>query len=119
VTPTSNGSSSTPTSNGSMDVTPTSPAVVTERRMYKKRGSTSFKQMKGSIKANYMYQATIKPRHTNTNAVAAIAALLVDTSCTQNVVKLVIEDIRKLIHLYYIKIGAPPPEDWHGEGRTI
>ncbi len=43
VTLISNGSSSTPTSNDSMDVTPTSPAAVTERRKYKKRGGTSFK----------------------------------------------------------------------------
>jgi hypothetical protein len=32
LTPISNGSSSTPTSNDSMDVIPTSPAAVTERR---------------------------------------------------------------------------------------
>jgi hypothetical protein len=43
VTPPSNGSSTTPTSNNSMDVTPTSPAAVTERRKYKKREGTVFK----------------------------------------------------------------------------
>ncbi len=37
----------------------------------------------------------------------------------KSVVKLVIEDVRKLIHLYYIKIGAPLPEDWHDKGGTI
>jgi hypothetical protein len=35
------------------------------------------------------------------------------------VVKLVIEDVHMLIHLYYIQIGAPLPEDWHGKGQTI
>jgi hypothetical protein len=92
---------------------------VTKRRKYKKRWGTGFIQKKGSNKVNYMYQATIKPHQVKTHAVAAISALSADTSCTHNVVKLVIEAIRKLIHLYYIKIGAPPPEDWHGKGRTI
>ncbi len=40
VTPTCNGSSSTPNSNDSMGMTTTSPAAVTERRKYKKRGGT-------------------------------------------------------------------------------
>jgi hypothetical protein len=35
------------------------------------------------------------------------------------VVKLNIEEEQKLVHLYYIKIGSPPPEDWHGKGRAI
>jgi hypothetical protein len=38
ATPISNRNSSTPTSNDTMDVTPTYPAAVTERRKYKKRG---------------------------------------------------------------------------------
>jgi hypothetical protein len=49
VTPISNGSSLTPTSLDSMDVTPTSPAAVTERRKYKKKRGTDFIQMKESI----------------------------------------------------------------------
>ncbi len=119
VTPVSNGSSLTPTSNDSMDLTPTLPAAVIERRKYKKRGGTGFIRMKGTMKAKYMYHATIKPCQAKTNAVATISALLANTSCTQNVVKLVIEDVWKLIHLYYIKIGAPLPEDWHGKCGTI
>jgi hypothetical protein len=118
VTPISNGSSLTPTSNDSMDVTPTSPTAVTERRKYKKRGGNGFIQIKGSMKAKYMYHTSNKPRQAKTNTVAMISALSADMSCIQNVVKLVIEDVRKLIHLYYIKIEAPLPEDWHGKGST-
>jgi hypothetical protein len=71
------------------------------------------------MKAKFTYHASVKPRQAKTNAVDTISALLADMSCTQNVVKLVIEDVHKLIHIYYIKIGAPPPEDWCGKGRTI
>jgi hypothetical protein len=79
VTPISNGSSLTPTSNNSMGVTSTFPAVVTERRKYKKRGGTSFKQMKGSNKAKYTYHASVKPRQAKTNVVDTISALLAET----------------------------------------
>ena len=75
--------------------------------------------MNGSMEENYTYQASVKSCQAKTNAVDAISALLADTSCTQNVVKLVIEDVHMLIHLYYIEIGAPLPEDWHGKGQTI
>ncbi len=60
MTPVSDSSSLTPTSNDSMGVTPTSPAAVTERRNYKRRGGTSFKRMKGSNKSKYMYHASVK-----------------------------------------------------------
>ena len=33
--------------------------------------------------------------------------------------KLNIEEERKLVHIYYIKIGSPPPEDWCGKGGAI
>jgi len=64
VTPASNNIGPTPASNDSMDVSPASPVVETkpERQKYTKRGGTSFKQKKGSMKANYTYQATVKPR---------------------------------------------------------
>ena len=26
---------------------------------------------------------------------------------------------KKLVYLFYIKIGSPPPEDWHGKGGMI
>ncbi len=49
VTPTSSNGGLTPTSNaGSMDVAPTPAAAETKKRKYKKRGSTSFKQHKGT-----------------------------------------------------------------------
>ncbi len=35
------------------------------------------------------------------------------------VVKLDEENVQKLVSLFYIKIGAPPPNDWHGRGGTI
>ena len=121
VTPASNNIGPTPTSNDSMDVSPTSPVVDTKpkRRKYTKRGGTSFAHKKGSMKAKYTYQATVKPRAAKLSVNVAITALSADTSSNQTVVKLNIEEERKLVHLYYIKIGSPPPEDWRGEGGAI
>ncbi len=34
-------------------------------------------------------------------------------------VKICQDDTRKLISLFYLQIGAPPPEDWYGKGGTI
>jgi hypothetical protein len=48
-----------------------------------------------------------------------ITALSADTSNSkQNVVKQNIGEEQKLIYLYYIKIGSPPPEDWHDRPHT-
>ena len=49
VTPISNRGDSTLISNDSMDVTPTSPAIETVRRKYKKRGGTTFIKKKACI----------------------------------------------------------------------
>ena len=128
TTPTNNDSDVTPTtssrgnSNDSMDGTPTSPTMETKRRKYKKRGGTSFIQTKASNKAKYSYQATVKPRAAKKNANVAISSLSKDTCTFENdsvLMKLCEEDVRKLIHLFYVKIGCPPPEDWHGAGGTI
>ena len=121
VTPTLNNIGPTPTSNDSMDVSPTSPIVETEpkRRKYTKRGGTSFAHKKGSKKSKFTYQATVKPHAAKQSANVAITALSADTSSNQTVVKLNIEEERKLVHLYYIKIGSPPPEDWRGKGGAI
>jgi hypothetical protein len=121
VTPASNNIGPTPTSNDSMDVPPASPVVETKpkRRTYTKRGGTSFIQKMGSMKAKYTYQATVKPRAAKQSANVAITALLADTSSNQTVDKLNIEEEQKLVHLYYIKIGSPPPEDWRGKGGAI
>ncbi len=104
-----------------MDVPPASPVVETKpkRRTYTKRGGTSFIQKMGSMKAKYTYQATVKPRAAKQSANVAITALLADTSSNQTVDKLNIEEEQKLVHLYYIKIGSPPPEDWRGKGGAI
>ena len=121
VTPASNNIGPTPTSNDSMDVPPASPVVETKpkRGTYTKRGGTSFIQKMGSMKAKYTYQATVKPRAAKQSANVVITALLADTSSNQTVVKLNIEEERKLFHLYYIKIGSPLPEDWWGKGGAI
>ena len=121
VAPASNNIGPTPTSNDSMDVSPTSPIVETEpkRRKYTKRGGTSFAHKKGSKKSKFTYQATVKPHAAKQSANVAITALSADTSSNQTVVKLNIEEERKLVHLYYIKIGSPPPEDWRGKGGAI
>jgi hypothetical protein len=63
--------------------------------------------------------ATVKPRAAKQSANVAIIALLADTSSNQTVVKLNIEEEQKRVHLYYIKIGSPPPEDWCGQGGAI
>jgi hypothetical protein len=62
ATTTFNNSGLPPTSNDSMDVTPTSPAAVTKKQIYKKRGDTSFIQNRESKKSKCTYQATVKPR---------------------------------------------------------
>jgi hypothetical protein len=125
----------TPTSNaGSMDVAPTPPAAEKKKRKYKKRGSTSFWKRKGTKLSRVSNKAT---RVAKQSANAAILASLNDTfeneedtfenngsenedDATENeIVMLCKEDVRKLIHLFYIKVGCPPPKDWHGVGSTI
>ena len=71
------------------------------------------------MKAKYTYQATVKPRAAKQSANIVVTALSADTSSNQTVVKLNIEEEQKLVHLCYIKIGSPPPEDWRGEGGAI
>jgi hypothetical protein len=98
--------------------------VETKRKKYKKRGGTSFKNNKGSKKSKYTYKATVKPcaRAAKLSANVAISALSKDTYTFENdsvVKKLCEEDVRKLIHLFYVKVGCPPPEVWHGIGGTI
>ena len=44
------------------------------------------------MKANYTYQATVKPRAAKQSANVVITALLADTSSNQTVVKLNIEE---------------------------
>jgi hypothetical protein len=105
--PTFNRSDSTPISNDGMDATPTSLAVETKRKKYKKRGGTSFKNNKGSKKSKYTYKATVKPcaRAAKLSANVAISALSKDTYTFENdsvVKKLCEEDVRKLIHLFYV-----------------
>jgi hypothetical protein len=135
VTPTSSNGGSTPTSNaGSMDAAPTPPAAETKKRKYKKRGSTSFKRHKGTKVSRGSSKAT---RVAKQSASAAISASLKhtfeneedafenngsdneDDAIENESVKLCKEDVRKLIHLFYNKIGCPPPEDWYGDGGTI
>jgi hypothetical protein len=117
-----------------MDASPTPPAAETKRRKYKKMGGTSFWQRKGSKKSKDTNKAT---RVTKQSANTAILASLnktfeneedafknngsenEDDAIKNESVMLCKEDVRKLIHLFYVKIGCPPPEDWYGNGRTI
>jgi hypothetical protein len=111
-------SNATHTSNDS-SVTPTSSPKKTKRK-YTKRGSTSFYPKKGTMRAKYTYKATLKPRAAKTNANVAIAKS--STNIHEDsiaAVKIRQDDKRKLISLFYVQIGAPPPEDWHGEGGMI
>jgi hypothetical protein len=86
VTPALNNIVPTPTSNDSMDVSPTSPVVETKpkRRKYTKRGGTRFAHKKGSNKAKYTYQETVKPRAAKQIANVAITALSVDVPSNLN-----------------------------------
>ncbi len=75
-----------------------------------KRGSTSFARKKGTNKAKYTHEATLKPRAAKTNANVAIAKVVLDNASSNGyVVKLDEENVRNLVSLFYIKIGAPPP----------
>jgi hypothetical protein len=132
VTPTSNNSSSTQANSGSMDASTTPPAAETKRRKYKKRGSTGFIRHKGTKASRGSSKAT---RVAKQSASTAIKVSLNDTfkneedalenngsdnkddAIENESVKLCKEDARKLIHLFYIKIGCPPPEDWYGDGQ--
>jgi hypothetical protein len=91
-----------------------------QKRKCKKRGSTSFKRKKGVNKAKYICKATLKPRAAKTNANVAIAKSLTNAH-EDNIaaMKICQDDKRKLISLFYLQIGAPPPEDWYGKGGTI
>ncbi len=118
MTPPSNDSNTTPTSDDSR-ATPTS-SPPKKKRKCKKRGSTSFAQKNRTMKAKYTYEVTLKPRAAKTNANVAIAKVMLDNASSSGyVVKLDEENVRKLVSLFYIKIGAPPPDEWHGRGGTI
>ncbi len=45
--------------------------------------------------------------------------MLDNASSNGYVVKLDEENVQKLVSLFYIKIGAPLPDEWHGRGRSI
>ncbi len=90
-----------------------------KKRKCKKRGSTSFKQKKGTKESEYTYEATLKPRAAKTNAKVVIAKVASDNASSNGYVVKLDENVRKLFSLFYIKIGAPPPDDWHGRGGRI
>jgi hypothetical protein len=118
TTPPSNDSNATHTSNDS-SATPTS-SPPKKKRKCKKRGSTSFARKKGANIAKYICKATLKPRAAKKNANDAIAKSLTNTREDNTAaVKIRQDDMRKLISLFCLQIGAPPPEDWYGKGGTI
>jgi hypothetical protein len=136
ATPTSDNVCLTPTSDdGGMDLAPTPPAAEMKKRKYKKRGSTSFKRhTKGTKKTRGSNKATSAAKQIESTAILASLNDTFDNEedafensgsenedeATENkCVMLCEEDVRKLIHLYYIKIGCRPPKNWHGNGKTI
>ncbi len=55
---------------------------------------------------------TLKPRAEITNANVAITKVVSDNASSNGyVVKLDEEHVQKLVSLFYIKIGAPPPDE--------
>jgi hypothetical protein len=102
-----------------MDVAPTPPAAEMKKRKYEKRGSTSFKRRKGTKVSRGSSKAT---RAAKQSASAAILASLKDTfkneedafenngsenedgAIENESLMLCEEDVRKLIHLFYIKV---------------
>ncbi len=61
-----------------------------------------------------------KKRKSKTNANDVLAKVVSDNASSNGyVVKLDEENVRKLVSLFYIKIGAPPPNDWNSRGRMI
>ncbi len=118
TTPPYNDSNATHTFNDS-SVTPTS-SPLKKKRKCKKRGLTSFKQKKGVNKAKYICKATLKPHAAKTNANVEIAKVVLDNASSNGyVVKLDEENVQNLVSLFYIKIGAPPPDEWQGRGGMI
>ena len=120
VTPASNDMGPNPTSNDIMVVTCTPPIAVikTKRQKYTKRGGTSFEQKKRPMKANYRYQATDKPHAAKQSANVAISALWLTLPAIKMWLRLTFKKKQKLIHLYYIKIGSPPPEEKTGTTKA-
>jgi hypothetical protein len=56
------------------------------------------------------------------NAAVAIISnspLFADSNTNEEAPTLSCADQQNLISLYYVHIGAPPPEEWNGEGRTM
>jgi hypothetical protein len=94
-----NDSNATHTSDYS-SATPTS-SPPKKKRKYKKRG-TSFKRKKGSNRAKYTYQVTLKPCVAKTNANVTIAKSLTNAHEDTAAVKICQDDKRKLISLFYL-----------------
>jgi hypothetical protein len=63
---------------------------------------------------------THKPRAAKTNVNVTIAKSLTNAHKDNTAaVKICQDDKRKLISLFYLRIGAPPPKDWYGKDGTI
>ena len=76
------------------------------------------------MKSKYTYKSIVKPRARTAklSANVAISTSSKDTYTLENdneAMVLCENDVRKLVHLFYVKIGCPPPEDWYGVGGTI
>jgi hypothetical protein len=116
VNPTSNNSSLTQANSGSIDTSTTPPAAETKRRKYKKRGSTGFIQHKGTKVSRGSSKATCVAKQC---ASAAISESTNENEDNTAAVKICQDDKLKLISLFYLQIGAPPPKDWYGKGGMI
>jgi phage terminase small subunit len=78
---------------------------------------------KGKMKSAYTYQKQLKPRAAKVNAAIAIESEEQTTDSNNddesNALSLSQADERHLISLYYVHLGAPPPEEWNGVGGTV
>ncbi len=85
-----------------------------------RRGGQVLHERRKPSKAKYICKATLKPHVAKTNANNAIAKSLTNTHEDNTAaVKIRQDDMRKLISLFYLQIGAPPPKDWYGNCGMI
>ncbi len=76
---------------------------------------------RGRMKGDYTYQPKAKPRASKVNAATAIISNSshADSKTDVEGPTLSIVDQRNFVSLYYFHLGAPPPEEWNGEGGTV
>ena len=110
-----------------IDDAPSLPNATQGTPLKKKRRRPGSRQLKfkrkpkGRKKSDYTYQPKAKPRAAKVNAATAIVSNSshADSKTDVEAPTLSSADQRNLISLYYVHLGAPPPEEWNGEGGTV